>query len=251
MNYIEMNRARPDISKENRETSALSYGDQSMNHRIVTRGLVLAAALILLSPSLSLAQQNPQSDQTNQRGRSQSGAQRPNKGQTGQSNANHRRRPQTGNASGRPPQAGNRPGRPSQATNRPGRPPQAGNRRGRPSQATNRPGRPPQAGNRRSRPTQWSPRPPRPNQFYHQGRWSGRIRGPGYMYPRGWNYRRWAIGARLPPILFGPSYFYTGWAALGLAAPLPGYQWVRFGPDLLLVNVRTGEVEDVIYGAFY
>lgn len=202
-----------------------------MNHRIVTRGLVLAAALILLSPSLSLAQQNPQSDQTNQRDRSQSGAQRPNKGQTGQSNANQRRRPQTRNTSGRPPQAGNRSGRPSQATNRPGRPPQAGNRP--------------------SRPTQWSPRPPRPNQFYHQGRWSGRIRGPGYTYPRGWNYRRWAIGARLPPILFGPSYFYAGWAALGLAAPLPGYQWVRFGPDLLLVNVRTGEVEDVIYGAFY
>jgi hypothetical protein len=30
----------------------------------------------------------------------------------------------------------------------------------------------------------------------------------------------------------------------------PGYAGVRFGPDLLLVNLGTDEVEDVIYGVF-
>ncbi len=95
------------------------------------------------------------------------------------------------------------------------------------------------------------PRPPRPNQFYHRGGWYGRVRGPAYAYPRGWHYRHWSIGVRLPPILFGPSYYYSGWAALGLEEPLPGYSWVRYGPDLLLVNLYTGEVEDVVYGVFY
>jgi Ni/Co efflux regulator RcnB len=32
--------------------------------------------------------------------------------------------------------------------------------------------------------------------------------------------------------------------------PPKGYRWVRYGPDLLLVNVRTGRISDVIYGAF-
>jgi Ni/Co efflux regulator RcnB len=95
------------------------------------------------------------------------------------------------------------------------------------------------------------PLPPRPSQFYHRGGWFGRIRGPAYAYPRGWHYRRWAIGLRLPPLLFGPSYYYGGWSALGLEEPLPGYSWVRYGPDLLLVNLHTGEVEDVVYGVFY
>ncbi|WP_231636068.1 RcnB family protein [Novosphingobium sp. ST904] len=34
------------------------------------------------------------------------------------------------------------------------------------------------------------------------------------------------------------------------AAP-PGYYWVRYGPDLLLVDRRTRRVVDVIYSAFY
>nr|WP_216855977.1 RcnB family protein [Acidisphaera sp. S103] len=51
-------------------------------------------------------------------------------------------------------------------------------------------------------------------------------------------------------MLIAPSFYYTGWAALGLQQPLPGYSWVRFGPDLLLVNLTTYEVEDVVYGVF-
>jgi Ni/Co efflux regulator RcnB len=37
---------------------------------------------------------------------------------------------------------------------------------------------------------------------------------------------------------------------MGLYAPPPGFVWVRFGPDLLLVNRHTGQIADVIYGAF-
>jgi len=71
-----------------------------------------------------------------------------------------------------------------------------------------------------------------------------------FIYPPGWAYRRWAVGAILPPIFLVPDYYFMDWADLGLPPPPPGTQWVRYGPDLLLVDVQTGEVVDVIYDAF-
>jgi len=88
-------------------------------------------------------------------------------------------------------------------------------------------------------------------QFTYRGRAFPGVHGGPWAYPPGWAYRRWAVGAVLPPLFLAPSYYYTGWAGLGLAPPPPGYQWVRYGPDLLLVNVPTGQVVDVAYGVFY
>jgi Ni/Co efflux regulator RcnB len=101
----------------------------------------------------------------------------------------------------------------------------------------NRPGRPPTG-----RPVyQPGHRPP----TYH------RIRGPFYRYPHGYAYRHWGIGAILPRIFLSNYYYWNDWSALGLLPPPPGYVWVRYGPDLLLVNRYTGRIADVIYGAFY
>ncbi len=72
-----------------------------------------------------------------------------------------------------------------------------------------------------------------------------------WVYPAGWAYRRWAVGAILPPLFLVPAYYYTDYAALGFPPPDPGFQWVQYGPDLLLVNVATGQVVDVAYGVFY
>jgi len=73
-----------------------------------------------------------------------------------------------------------------------------------------------------------------------------------WVYPPGYGYRRWGVGAILPPLFWStPTYYYTGWAALGLPPPPPGTQWVQYGPDLLLVSVTTGQVIDVAYGVFY
>lgn len=102
----------------------------------------------------------------------------------------------------------------------------------------------------RPMPTYIRPLPPRGGQFWHRGQYYGRIHGPAFDYPRGWGYRQWLIGQRLPPLFFAPGYFYPAWAQLGLQAPPPDYSWVRYGPDLLLVNLNTGEVEDVAYGVF-
>jgi Ni/Co efflux regulator RcnB len=93
--------------------------------------------------------------------------------------------------------------------------------------------------------------PPRAAEYYYAGGWHGRIHGPEYVYPQGWHYRRWPIGGHLPAVFLTPPYFYADFAVVGLAAPAPGYAWVRFGPDLLLVNLQTGIVDDVVYGVFY
>ena len=95
------------------------------------------------------------------------------------------------------------------------------------------------------------PRTARGHRFLYHGHYRNRIRGPAFRYPHGWRYRRWGIGAIFPPIFLTPYYFYTGWAGLGLPPPLPGYAWVRFGPDLVLVNLSTRRVDEVVYGVFY
>ncbi|MGH6871794.1 MAG: RcnB family protein [Rhizomicrobium sp.] len=71
-----------------------------------------------------------------------------------------------------------------------------------------------------------------------------------YHAPRGYAYRRWTLGARLPPEYFVRDYWLTDFAAYDLVAPPDGYVWVRFGPDALLIDEDTGEVIQVVYGVF-
>jgi Ni/Co efflux regulator RcnB len=95
-------------------------------------------------------------------------------------------------------------------------------------------------------------RPPsRPPQFSWRGRQYNPIRGPIFRYPSGYAYRRWTIGAFLPSLFLSSSYYYDDWRTAGIGAPPPGRRWVRYGSDLLLVNIRTRRVEDVVYGVFY
>jgi Ni/Co efflux regulator RcnB len=73
-----------------------------------------------------------------------------------------------------------------------------------------------------------------------------------WVYPPGFAYRLWAVGAILPPLFWAANspYYYAGWADMGLPPPEPGFQYVEYGPDLLLVNVATGQVVQVFPGAF-
>ena len=89
-----------------------------------------------------------------------------------------------------------------------------------------------------------------PGHFYHRGNWVVRVHGPAFHYPQGWHYRVWRVGMVLPPLFLASDYYYDDYGPLGLQAPPPGYRWVRYGDDLLLVNLRTGSVEDVVYGVF-
>lgn len=111
-----------------------------------------------------------------------------------------------------------------------------------------------------SRPPAHRPQPPRPSPSPPPGAHrpgAGRppsfhpVHGPRWRYPAGWRYRRWTVGAALPALFLSLAYRYDDYDRLGLSGPPWGYRWVRFGPDLLLVEERSGRVTDVIYGAFY
>jgi Ni/Co efflux regulator RcnB len=91
---------------------------------------------------------------------------------------------------------------------------------------------------------------PAGRQFSYRGHMINRVHLAPFVYPNGWAYRRWAAGMVLPPLFLTSAYFYADWATLGVPEPQPGFQWVRYGPDLILVNVATGQVVDTVYGAF-
>jgi len=91
---------------------------------------------------------------------------------------------------------------------------------------------------------------PRGNRFYHNGHYYGRIHGRPWVWPGGYGYHRFFVGGILPAIFLGAAYVYADYVALGLAPPEPGFVWVRYGPDLVLVNQETGAVVDVAYGVF-
>ncbi len=142
------------------------------------------------------------------------------------------------------------PGRPG-GENRPGRP---GGDNNRPGFGDNRPGRPGGDDNRPGRPGAGFQRPPsyRPPPGYWNGNnWNRpRVSWRAYNYPRGYSYRRWSVGLLLPALFFSSAYYYNDYQQLGLYAPPYGYHWVRYGPDLLLVEDGTRRIVDTRYGVF-
>jgi hypothetical protein len=90
-----------------------------------------------------------------------------------------------------------------------------------------------------------------PAQVFYHGRSFSSFRAAPFYYPGGWGYRRWAVGQILPGLFLSQGYFIGDWAAYSLGPPPPGLQWVRYGPDALLVNVYTGQVVDTVYGVFW
>jgi Ni/Co efflux regulator RcnB len=58
------------------------------------------------------------------------------------------------------------------------------------------------------------------------------------------------VGYRLPSVYYGPRYF-VDYRHYGLRYPGPHLRWIRYGSDLLLVDVRRGIVVEVIPGRFY
>ena len=72
-----------------------------------------------------------------------------------------------------------------------------------------------------------------------------------YYDPFGWNYRPYQIGWRLWPSYYSSRYWiYDPWQYRLPYAP-PGYRWVRYWDDAVLVDTWTGQVVDVIYNFFW
>lgn len=80
---------------------------------------------------------------------------------------------------------------------------------------------------------------------------SHRWYGGGYRWPYGYGYRSWAYGEILPSALFLSNYFINDYDEYGLYEPPYGYQWVRVGSDILLVDPESGQIVQVVHGAFY
>jgi len=86
---------------------------------------------------------------------------------------------------------------------------------------------------------------------YHQDRdWHGdrhhRHHG-SYVAPyRNWHYRRVGVGYRLRPVFYSPRYYINDYGYYHVHAPRPWERWIRYGDDLLLVDIRNGRVIDVI-----
>jgi Ni/Co efflux regulator RcnB len=68
---------------------------------------------------------------------------------------------------------------------------------------------------------------------------------------RGWVYRPVTVGYRLRPAFYGTRYIISDFGAFRVRAPGRYQRWIRYGDDLLLVNIRTGRVLQVIVGRYY
>lgn len=78
------------------------------------------------------------------------------------------------------------------------------------------------------------------------------FRGSRYYSPyRSWNYSRFSIGFFLQPLFYSRNYWIGDPYQYRLPAAYPGTQWVRYYNDVVLVDVYTGEVLDVIHDFFW
>ncbi|MEA3061998.1 MAG: hypothetical protein QOJ94_1779 [Sphingomonadales bacterium] len=108
--------------------------------------------------------------------------------------------------------------------------------------------------NDRNRSYNWSRDWRNDNRYdWQRYRYSNRsIFNPGRYYApyRGYGYNRLSIGLVLDELFFGRNYWIDPLYYHLPPAP-PGTEWVRYYNDVVLVDVYSGEVVDVIYDFFY
>lgn len=92
---------------------------------------------------------------------------------------------------------------------------------------------------------------------YNWQDWRYRNRGlyrlPPYSAPRGWGfgYRRFTPGLIIAPSLFARNYWIDDPWAYRLPPAYGPFRWVRYWDDVVLVDLRTGRVVDVIPNFFW
>jgi Ni/Co efflux regulator RcnB len=72
-----------------------------------------------------------------------------------------------------------------------------------------------------------------------------------YVGPRGYVYRPVAVGYRFAPSYYSSRYVIADPYRYRLPVALRGTQWVRYGNDVVLVNMRTGRVLEVHNSFFW
>ena len=77
------------------------------------------------------------------------------------------------------------------------------------------------------------------------------FRRGGYRGPSGYRYRPVSVGYRFQPGYYGRNYWVNDWRNYRLSRPLGYQRWVRYGNDVVLVDIRNGTVVSVNNGFFY
>jgi Ni/Co efflux regulator RcnB len=68
---------------------------------------------------------------------------------------------------------------------------------------------------------------------------------------RNWRYRPVTVGYTLQPAFFGQRYYVSNYNMYQLRSPGRHQRWIRYGDDLLLVNVRSGRVLQVVHNRYW
>jgi hypothetical protein len=89
----------------------------------------------------------------------------------------------------------------------------------------------------------WSGYRNRNRHIYHVGRY--------YSPYRHHRYSRFSIGFFLEPLFFGSRYWISDPWHYRLPPAYPGTRWIRYYDDVLLVDMYSGEVLDVIHNFFW
>ena len=71
------------------------------------------------------------------------------------------------------------------------------------------------------------------------------------MRPTAIGYQRFSIGFFLEPLFFDQRYWIGDPYDYRLPPAPPGTEWVRYYNDVVLVDIYSGEVVDVIYDFFW
>ena len=107
---------------------------------------------------------------------------------------------------------------------------------------------------RRYAPVNWSNHW-RNDRRYDWQNWRNRHRSLfrlGFYYdPFGWGYQRHSIGWRMWPSYYGNSFWLNDPWQYRLPYAPPGYRWIRYYNDAILVDTWNGQVVDVIYSFFW
>ena len=88
---------------------------------------------------------------------------------------------------------------------------------------------------------------------HHRNSYRNVYRAPRYYNPYGYGsgYRRFSIGFQLDALFFGSRYWISDPWQYRLPPAYGSYRWVRYYDDVLLVDLRTGRVVDVISDFFW
>jgi Ni/Co efflux regulator RcnB len=95
-----------------------------------------------------------------------------------------------------------------------------------------------------------APRRSSSGHYTYRGHTYRRFAGGRYRWPHGYGYRRYGVGYRLPRAFWIQDYYVYDYSDYGLGPPPENFQWIRYGPDLLLISLDTGEIAQDIPGVF-